>query len=312
MATYPVIVYGVAPPPPPVIVKPFRPGQNRWFGWDGSTWDLGDWRGGVIFADGGVSGLSLPPFEHYRSTSPAASGSKWRGVRTQERPVDWNLLVFSKRDADEWREREAAFMKTLRPDKTGVWEHTTPSGERRYLTMRCEGGEMTSLERKDPHALGWSLHQLQFVAEDPYWYGAEILRSWAPPTGAEGASFFDPAGSPPFHITPSSNIDGASVPNPGDVAAWPIWTFIGPLTDITVTFNGGTLELPDVADGQALVVNTDPRVATATRNGADVMALVDTWDPRPLPPGEETGVTVSVSGTGTVRLSLAPRYYRAW
>jgi len=293
-------------------VKPFRPGQNRWFGWDGSVWDLGDRAGGVVFADGGASGFHTPPFEHHRTTSPALSGSKWRGVRTEERPVDWNLLVWSDNDSAEWRARDAGFNKTLRPDKTGVWEHTTPDGERRYLTLRYEGGEMVSLEKGDPHKAGYSLYQLQFIAEDPYWHGEEILRSWQPTSGSPGTSFFGTSGGPDFTIVPSSDISSASVPNPGDVSAWPIWTLIGPLTGINIQFNGGTLVAPDVAAGQTLVINTDPRVATATRNGADVMGLMDTWDPRALPAGAETGVSVTVSGVGTVRLSLVPRYYRAW
>lgn len=310
--TYPVVVYGVPYTPPAPPVKPFRAGQNRWFGWDGSVWDLADHAGGVIFADGGATGFHFPPFERQTTVSPAMSGTRWRGVRTAERPVDWNLLIWSDNSSEEWRARDAGFMKTLRPDKTGTWEHTTPEGKRRFLTLRYTESEMTSLERRDPHELGWSLYQVQMVAEDPYWHGESIVRSWTPPSGTDGEDFFNEGEAPPFIITAASNITDAKLPNPGDVEAWPIWTFIGPLQNISVGFNGGEVALPNVAGGQTMVVNTDPRVATATRNGADVMGLVDTWDPRPIPAGGQAVMDVDVEGTGIVRASLEPRYYRAW
>lgn len=307
--TYPAVVYGVLYVPPPPPVKPFRKGGNRWFGWDGSVWDLGDFAGGVVFADGGASGFHMPPFERQTSTSPAIAGSRWKGVRTAERPVDWNVLIWSDTSSAEWMERDAGFAKTMRPDKTGVWEHTTPDGRRRYLRLRYDGGDMPSIERGDPHKQGWSLHQLQLVAEEPYWYGEEILRSWGTPAQED---FFSTTSDHLFYISSASTIATATIPNPGDVSAHPIWTLTGPLTDITIEVNGGHLGLPDVAAGQTLIVNTDPRVATATLNGADVAGLVDPWDPRAVPPGEEVPTSIEVTGTGQVRMTIVPRYFRAW
>lgn len=314
MATYPSIVHGVPYVPPPPPVKLFRPGRNRWFGWDGSVFDMGDKAGGVVFADGGASGLAEePPFEHYRTVSPALSGSRYRGSHTAERPVDANVLIWSDEDSAAWRAVDSAFAKGIcRPDKTVTWEHTTPEGEVRYLVMRFESRELTSRERDDPHRLGWSQYNIQFTAESPYWQGEEVLRSWTS-TAAEEVPFFDPGGSPDYHISSAAGtVAEADIPNPGDVDAWPIWTFIGPLTDLSIEFNGGSLGVPDVAAGQTLVINTDPRVATATRNGADVMGLVDPWDPRPIPDGGQAPVGIEMTGTGLVRVSLVPRYYRAW
>lgn len=314
MATYPSIVYGVPYVPEPPPESPKRPGRNRWFGWDGSVVDMGDRAEGVIFADGGASGLGEePPFVHHRTKSPALAGSRYRGTSTEERPVDANVLIWSDVNSAGWLERDRAFAKAFcRPDKTVVWEHTTPAGEVRYLTIRFESREHVSRERGDAHKAAWALYQMQYTAEDPYWHGAEEVRSWSS-TAEAPEPWLDPDGSPPFHISQAAGtVDQADIPNPGDVDAWPIWTFIGPLTDLSVSFNGGTLDVPDVASGQTLVVNTDPRVATATRNGADVMGLVDTWDPRPIPSGGQAPVAINMTGTGVVRVTLVPRYYRAY
>lgn len=307
--TYPVVVYGVPYIPPPPPVKPFRRGTNKWHGWDGSVWDLGDFAGGVVFADGGASGFHMPPFERQTSISPAIAGSRYKGTRTAERPVDWNVLVWSDANSQEWLERDAGFAKTLWPDKTGVWEHTDPEGRSRFLRLRCDGGDLTSIERGDPHLQGWSLYQLQFVAEEPHWYGEEIVRSWSSPAPVD---FFGTTGGPPFNISASSTIATATIDNPGDVAAWPTWTLKGPLTSISIEVNGGGLGLPNLAAGQTLVINTDPRVATAELDGVDVAGLVDPWDPREVPPGEAVPAAISVTGSGEVHLSLTPRYYRAW
>jgi len=309
--SYPVVVIGVpyAPPPPPG--GSFQRGTNTWTGWDGSRWDLGNTDGGVVFTDGGVTGLHMPPFEHLTSESPATSGARWRGVRTLSRPVDWNLLIWSDASSEEWRLRDSAFWRTMHPDKTGTWTHTTPAGTSRHLRLRYTGGEQAF--PLDPHEAGWVLYQPQMAADEPHWFGDEIVRSWGSP---ELVDFFNETAGPGddhlFFISAASNIENATLLNPGDVSAWPIWTLTGPLSAVSIEVNGGMLGLPDVELGQTLVVNTDPRVATATLNGADVAGLVNPWDPRPVPPGAEVPTQIVASGTGLVTVTLVPRYYRAW
>ena len=76
----------------------------------------------------------------------------------------------------------------------------------------------------------------------------------------------------------------------------------------------GRLGLPDVIDGNTLVTDTDPRVATARLDGVDVTSTVDPWDPRPVPrKGSQTlEVSVAIAGAGTLTATIRPRYTRAW
>lgn len=312
--TYPVVVYGAPHVPPAPPVKQFRPGHHKWIGWDGSEWsewNLGDWRvSGVCFADGELDGMDFPPFDRYTSTSPATAGSRFRGFRTAERTVDWNILVYSKKSSAEWLEVDRAFAATLGPGRTGVWEYTSPDGVTRSLRLRRVAGD--GGPTMDPALKGYALYQPQMVAEDPYWKGKEIVRAWGSPAQED---FFSDDDTHLFYISGASTLGTATMPNPGDVEAWPIITIDGTegaMTNLSVEIDGGTVGLPDVALGEVLVVNTDPEVATALLDGVDVSGVCDPWDPRGLPPGEDVPVTIAATGTGTVSLSIVPRYFRAW
>jgi hypothetical protein len=257
-----------------------------------------------------VAFLHMPPFERYTSTSPASAGSRWRGVRTAERPGDWNLLVYSDGSSAEWLERDRGIWKTLVPEQTGILTATATDGKSRRLRLRYDGGDHGF--SADPFKKGWALYQPMLVAEDPYWLGTEVVRSWAPENSQD---FFSDDDTHLFFISAGSTLDTATIPNPGDVEAYAVITVDGTngaMTNLSITIDGGTTALPDVGLGEVLVVDTDPAVATALLDGVDVAGECDPWDPRGLPPGADVPVTIAATGTGTVSMSLTPRYYRAW
>jgi hypothetical protein len=86
------------------------------------------------------------------------------------------------------------------------------------------------------------------------------------------------------------------------------------------------VEVPfTVADGKALVVDTDPRVQTAIEydytagdpptltNPVDRTADLDgAVDFAAIPAGGTSPLNVSITGDGTVRIELVPLYWRAW
>jgi hypothetical protein len=81
------------------------------------------------------------------------------------------------------------------------------------------------------------------------------------------------------------------------------------------------VEVPfTVADGKALVVDTDPRVQTAIEydypgmtNPVDRTAdLTGAVDFAAIPAGGTSPLNVSITGDGTIRVELVPLYWRAW
>lgn len=304
------VVYAMpyAPPPPPA--PKWQGYRMTWTGADGSTWNL-DGSDGVLLTKEGLVGLHMPAYDRFTSTSPSRPGSRHRGSRAKERPVEWNLLVWSDESSEAWREIDRAFWRSFDPDAPGTWTVTDPRG--RSLSLRCRfvGPEGAGYD-SDPGKRGWALYQVQLVATDPFWVGAPIEESWRQ---AAPVPFFDLAGSPPFNIMSGASTAGATMTNPGDVEAYPVWTVADTMLSLSITVDGGEIVLPTVAQGQTLTVDTDPAVALAILtdvDGAryDVSGLVDPWDPRPIPPGADVPLLLVADGFGTITARIVPRYRR--
>ena len=299
------LVYAAAPyAPPPPPAPPWVGYTMTWTGPDGAAWPL-DGSTGVLLLQDGLVGLHIPEHDRYTSTAPSIAGSRHRGSRAQERDVEWNLLVYSDASSEAWLELDRAFWSSFDTDDPGVWTVSDLNG--RALSLECRLTPKNDPYARDPSLFGWNLYNVQMVAGDPFWRGAPIERSWHNSTPV---AFFDPAGSPSFHISSAATLATAQLDNPGAASAWLAYEFVGPLTDISITMNDGTIEPPDVADGSTLLVNTDPQVASVLLDGADVFYTVGAWDPRPLPKSASTLLTIAATGTGTISATFTPRYRR--
>lgn len=302
-----VVIFAAPYVPPAPDVPLFKSISHTWTGWDGSVWNMGDVAGGVIFVAGGLRGMSMPTFDRYSSSSPALAGSRFRGSRTQERAIEWAVLVWSDQSSQAWADRDKAFWKTMDPEKPGIWSVELPDGQKRELTCRFTGDGGHTYAR-DPARRGWELYQPQLIAENPYWRGETIPRAWS---GATPVDFFDAAGGPPFHISDAANFGSATLPNPGNVDAWATWSAHGPLGPILIECAGGLIALPAVPEGSTLIADTDPRTASVELDGVDVMDAVSAWDPRPIPAGSGTPIAFTATGSGRIAAQITARHFRA-
>lgn len=280
-----------------------------WTGWDGSVWDLSQPEVSGLFLGAQARGLGAPDADRFSTVSPALAGSRHRGSRILEREVFWPLHILGD-PGSAWVGRDGAFWRTMRPDAPGVWSVTGPDGSTRSLTCRWVSTEDSFL--MDPTRVGWASYGVYLVAdEDPYWSGAPVVRSFSP---GEPVDFFDPAGSPPFHISAGNLLASATVDNPGDVESHPIWRVDGPVTDVEVGVQGRVIEVPiEVAGGESLTIDTSPTAQTAIRSGGeDVTSQLGAVDFAPIPAGDVVPLSLSMVGTGTVTVTLPTRYLRAF
>jgi hypothetical protein len=281
-----------------------------WTGWDGSQWDLSRPEASGVFVSAGVRGLGMPDATLFSSESPAVDGSRFRGYRFTAREVFWPVHIVHDPGMG-WVDRDGAFWRTMRPDAPGVWSVTDPNGNVRSLTCRWVSGGGDALQL-DPTSVGWATYGVYLVAdEDPFWTGAPIIREFS--AGAQ-VPFFDAADSPPFHISPSNLLAEATMNNPGDVDAFPIWRVDGPVTTVTVGVMGRTIVAPlTVVEGESLTIDTRPTAQTAIRStGVDVTGSLGAVDFAAIPPGASVPLTLSMTGTGKVTASLTPRFLKAW
>jgi hypothetical protein len=283
--------------------------QHTWVAWDGSEWDLSHGASGIKLM-AGTRGLMDAPIIRYSSKAPAVAGSLWRGSVTDEREAFWPLKVFSDAGSDEWILHNQRFWNTLDPDQTGKWVVTWPSGVRRVLTLRYTGLAEDS-DDTDPSLIGWRIYGIQMVAENPYWMGEPITRTF---DNKPGENFYGGTGGggfgPPFFLSSGTLLERASITNLGDVPVWPTWTVQGPCT--TATVNGVTFPMT-LDDGEWVTINTDPTDQVAYDNTGDdrTSELVNFYRFAEIPRGVSVPLTVSMTGLGSVVVSITPAYRRA-
>lgn len=306
------VIFGVPKAPPPVPDIPRERATMTWTGWDGSRWDISDPWSGTFLTQAGTEGMGAPTHTAWAApSSPFVHGQEFTGLVYDPRPVFWPLYLYHDGTSAEWRERDRALWHSLRAGRHGTWTVSYPDSTR---TLRCRydaGGE--DAMARDGSFFGWSVYGIKLIADDPFWYSEPIERTF-PPTVARPFLNRDAATTrAPFYITSSTTQDTATLDNPGDVDAWPVWTVQGPATSVQLGTAGRLVSYTKpIPEGQTLVIDSSPHKQTALLNGVDVTADLGSYDFAPIPPGEERPITIQVVGAATVSARIVPRHERAW
>ena len=303
-----VVILSAPPVVPPVPPNQWQGATVTWFGADGSVWDLANGVGGAVLENEGTEGLHNPVVTNFSSTSRVVPGSRLRGWRTETREVFWPVFVYSNENSDEWKARYRAFFQSIHPEIPGRWR-IGHGGTFRELELTGVFKDSHAFQH-DPLIFGWEKFGVQFEAAQPYWSGEPLqLGPWKQP---ESGSFFGVSGAPDFFISSTSEIGRATVSNPGDVEAWMTWTCVGPLTDISIGIGDDVAVVPfDLADGEVLVIDTDPRHQSGTLDGVDVTTELGLLSYGAIPPGSDVEVHVEAGGVGEISGTLTPLYFRA-
>lgn len=302
------------PPVQPPIAAPTWQGVTlEWEGHDGSLWDLTTGNGGAVLdtAFGEIEGLHEPRITKFTSESYAIPGNRVLGYRAVARDVFWPVLIYAD-SSDQWNDTYGRFFRSIHPQREGIWR-ATYAGKTRTLRLTGvydrPGGSALS-----PHTIGWARYGVQLEASQPYWEGAPV--SAGPWKGADPQNFFggdgSPSGATPFVISKSQTIGSATITNPGDVPAYPVWTITGELDDVEVGIGDAVISPPDVNSGDTLIIDTNPRNVQAALDGVNVSATVGFLDLEPIPPGESVPVHVQGTGAGSVSCTLVPLFHRAF
>lgn len=305
---------------PPGAPAGIRPSQwvgltVTWTGYDGSVWDFNNIDGGVFLDRAGVEGLHFPPLTKYRSTARGIPGNRVRGWRAEAREVFWPIHVWGD-SSEEWLTRNESFLSTIHPDKPGTWTVKASGRPARSLQLTGVFDESHSYP-VDPVNTGWAKYGITLEASQPYWEGELITRGpWKAP---DPVPFFP---GPPFTISGGAAFGSAVIPNPGDVEVFGKWRAKNALTSIELGVGDAIIEVPfDVADGEMLVIDTDPRRPTALLGpipaegepfvGDDMRAELGLQDYAPVPVGASVPLHVEATGTGEITYELTPLFFRA-
>lgn len=303
----------IEPPPPPVYHEP-RVGVAMYLtGVDGSVWDL---MNGPMSLQRGVTGLVPPDFEHRWSISPLLPGAFHQGYRIPEQPVSIPISITAE-SALALRDLDAALWRALSPDNLCLLTLASPDAEIRTLLIRFVGAGGASFE-DDPLMMRNVKYTLSFIAEDPFWQGPTIQRSFAPMTAP--AQFFAPSGSAGvLNLLPGNSTANSTVRNEGDVRVFPIYAISGSVASFSVGVGASTINYGAVANGTTVWIDTHPSrqtVGFARGDNSETAWLgVTARKFEPIPPGAEVPITVSLTTPGAnalLTVELTPRFRRPW
>lgn len=315
------IVYASPAAPPPVKGSPWLGMVHEFVAFDGSRWELTDWRTGLFLENAGVEGLHLPRETAWvQPQSPVAHGQVYTGGNIEARPVFWPLFMYSESASADWQAVDSAFWAALHPGRVGVWRVTTPLSGTRELMVRADdnSGHSYSL---DPLEAGWARYGVALIADDPFWRAERpVVRefsSTAPANFYGGGPVDGPSpGGSPFIISKGNTLDGAEIDNPGDLEAWPVWRVTaagGDVSSVTLGIGDREVVFPGlIPDGATLTIDTDPLDQQAFLDGENVTDQLTGWGFAAVPSGGAAALSLSMSGLGTVQATIHPRFFRAW
>lgn len=310
------VVTPVEPPPPPVTVPEVGYASISYIDPSGTVWPMTDQSCPYFALADGVSGLGAAPVT--LTTDPLPRGGvRLRHVQPQARTIVWPVHVEAdthQQFVDLWRALGRAFTDTLRVGP-GILDIARPDGRRRQIQVRYQDG-WNGLGQAGT-GITWDNAVVSLLAEDPYFYDPQpvsLMRSPAAPADFL-ASYFT--------VSSAEVLGAATVTNPGDVDAWPIWTVTGPATLITMTRadTGDAFTLDPTATGhgpllagQSVTITTDPP-SVRYQDGTNWVGGLN-WPSAALwslAPGD-TPVTLEVDGAGSgtsVTMSYYTRYEMA-
>ncbi|AHB31627.1 tail protein [Arthrobacter phage vB_ArS-ArV2] len=321
------IAYAIpyAPPAPPA--PPWRGIDLSWSGADGSEWELTKPSTG-LFLRPGVRGLGLPQFERQSSSSPVIAGSRHRGSTTKDREVFWPLYLYSDKGSTEFLNRDRAFWRSLDPDAEGTWTARLPDGTKRTLDLRLVSAEDDFTH--DPVQRGWAKYGVTLLADQPYWRGETVRRSWSQDdhrnyyiTEADRVAR-GYADDVIHYLSPGGTLATATFDNDGDVPSYPVWTVVGPTTAVSFGVGSGIITVPfEIPAGFGVQIDTDPVNGQVLWYGmwdpvfrffiptADRTAEIDPASAF-LPIGAGRPLSLSMTGQGTIIAEVTNKYRRAF
>ncbi|TLM87207.1 hypothetical protein [Pseudarthrobacter sp. NamE5] len=322
------IVYGTPYLPPAPPAPAFSGLGLRWTA-KGSEWALTDPSTG-LFLKPGIRGLGSAAYTRHATESPAVAGSRFEGASYQDREVFWPIHIYSDAGSTDWMLRDRAFWATMDPTDTGIWTVTHPDGSHRSLRLRfLNDGD--KVRDRDPMKVGWDSYGITLIAEQPFWVGDPVVKSFigqVPPD-----PFFGTDG-PVVTIASSYSAANATMDNPGDVESYPRWFVDGETTAVSVGVDGVIVTVPfTVAAGQCLVIESDPDLIGATLyevtpdapskpservvgvhliNPVDMSPALGEADFAPIPSGSQVPLSMEIMGPGKVEALLPTLYRRPW
>lgn len=296
--------------------------QVLWTGADGSDWDLTNWRSTTQLV--ALDGLGMPSFTNQYAVSGSRDGRRYEGTTFAQATLTITVSVGDidplpgrnkRRTGDEWRELDRAWRKSLSPILTGTLTIVTDTTTRR---IRLRLAQPTVIPPSaDPGLIGEATYVHVLTADDqPWWEGDSIPAEFT--QGAAAQPFFGGTGGTTLlYISEANQLAQATLANPGDRPAYPLWWARGPFTSATLGIGSQVVVIPFARAADEYVYVNSAEETITDNNGDSLWPLMGFSDPTfaPIEPGESIELITSLADptpTSAVGVSITPLYEGPW
>jgi len=250
-------------------------------------------------------GLNIPPAQ-VRIEPSAGDGGVFRHTKRGVRQIDLPITVLGNNRADV--QNKLRRLSRLLQDTTGPTRLNAnyTNGETLFLECHYVGG--AEGQWGSNAGLIWNRWVLSFQCPQPFWESG-TQETFEINTEGTGNGLLPQLTK--LKLRSASVFGVIDVNNQGDVPAFPIWTFTGPLNNIQVVSGTRSFSFStDIADGEIITVDTESGTVT-DQNGVNRYAYLGTAPKLfTVQPGE-SGITINAepqSDAAEVELTYSPRF----
>jgi hypothetical protein len=238
----------------------------------------------------------------------AAEGSRHRRTKRLARSIDFPLAIFGA-DREEVENSFRRFVRLVQDDVTAPrLVATYPDGSRVYTEIHFSGGLDPVYGSDDTQGRDFAKCQSSFISPSPYWTDEDAINyPFNFNVDASDDNWVEDMAEMP--LISSQTAGSVSIENPGDVAAYPVWTLQGPMDTFSASYRGqGFTYTEHIALGETITVNTVTKTVT-DQDGVNKYGALGTAPKLfPIPKGS---ATVDILADNTDANSLVSMYFNA-
>lgn len=262
-----------------------------------------------------ATGRFAPPPVFEADGVPGQPGQRLRAVRHDVHEFAMKFWLYDTTEAALRTSLRDIISKMDATRGIGRLRVIAPGGDSREIFCRVSSGlGLSEVLGEDAGIISQRI-SATFIAHDPYWYS--VGDTAIVYTGNTEVSTFFPF----FPLRLSSSavfVNDASVNNPGDLEAWPVWTISGPGSNIVISNLTTTESLTlttVVTAGQSVTIDTRPGAKTVLNDdGTSLFPLMSPTSSLFSLAKGDNHIQVSMDSTSTtssIRLAFRPRFFSA-
>jgi phage-related protein len=250
-------------------------------------------------------GFGIPPAQ-VRIEPSAGDGGVFRHSKRGVREIDMSVTILGADHEDV--QTKLRRLSRLIQDTSGPTQIVAEYEDGETLTLEAHYVGGAESQWGSNAGLTWNRWALSFHCPNPYWQ-SETVEDFTVTTGNTGRGLLPQLSK--LKVTSSQVFGVITIDNQGDVPAYPIWYFRGPLSDLTVS--NGTQSFGfsvAIEEGETITVNTETGEVFDDGNNNRYSDLLPAPKLFRIPPGVSS---ISVNGVAAssqaqARLEFAPLY----